>query len=103
MKIISIEFKGRMSKTLPVILSNGRVSTIVYTVFTVKSDNLNKAKEIWLDIDCEPESALKHILATALKRKYGEPCENVDSVYQQFWKQLPIEPYSSSSGVIQFK
>lgn len=103
MNIIEIEFKQRIGKTLPVILSNGRVSAIMYTVFTVKSDSLRSTKEIWLDIDNEPESSLKRILAEALKRKYGEPCENIDKVYQRFWRELPIKPYDSSGGVTQFK
>lgn len=103
MNIIEITFKQRAEKTLPVILSNGRTRRRIYTVFEVKADVSNRCKELWLELDGEPESALKQILADALKRKFAEKCENIDKAYQLFWRALPIKPYDSTSGVTQFK
>lgn len=103
MKVLEIKYKERAEKTLPVILSNGRIRPRIYTVFEVKADMGYRLKELWLEIDDEPESSLKQILADALKRKFAEPCENIDKAYSMFWKELPKKPYDSTSGVTQFK
>ena len=103
MNVKSIEFKEEVSKRLPFILSNGRVSAIIYTVFTVTVDNFSVKKELWLRLENEPEKALKAILADALRRKFGEKCENIDKAYQMFWKALPKKPYDSTSATIQFR
>lgn len=84
-------------------MSNGRIVPTVYTVFEVKADLINRTKELWLEIDNQPEKALKGILADALRRKFAEKCENIDEAYGMFWKELQNEPYSSTSAVIQFK
>lgn len=103
MKVLEITFKERAEKTLPVILSNGRIRPRIYTVFEVKSNISSRCKELWLELDDEPESALKQILADALKRKFAEKCENIDDAYHMFWKALPNKPYDSTSGVTQFR
>lgn len=103
MNVKSIVFKETVSKKLPLILSNGRVSAIIYTVFIVTVDNFPVKKELWLELENQPEKALKSILADALKRKFAEKCENIDEAYQMFWKAIPKKPYSSIDGLTQFR
>ncbi len=103
MNVKSIVFKETVSKKLPFILSNGHMSAIIYTVFTVITDSVLVKKELWLELENQPEKALKGILADALKRKFAEKCENIDEAYQMFWKVLPDKPYSSVDGLTQFR
>lgn len=103
MNVKSIVFKETVSKKLPLILSNGRMSAIRYTVFTVVTDSVLVKKELWLELENQPEKALKGILEDALKRKFGEKCENIDEAYKMFWKELQEQPYSSINALIQFR
>lgn len=103
MNVKSIVFKETVSKKLPLILSNGRMSAIIYTVFIVVTDSILVKKELWLELENQPEKALKGILADALRRKFAEKCENIDEAYRMFWKELQNKPYSSMNALIQFK
>lgn len=103
MKVLSITFKERVVKKLPYVLTDGRKRVVIYTVFNVEIGPYSCKKELWLDLEYQPEKALKGILADALKRKFGDTCENIDKAYQMFWKELPNRPYDSESATIQFR
>ena len=71
--------------------------------FTVTADGITR--EVCVDITQCTYSMVKPILAEALKRKFGDKCENIDEAFQMYWKTLPskYKPFSGENGVTQFR
>lgn len=71
-------------------------------VFKVTADGTTKT--VTVDIWYQPYNAIKPILGDALKRKFGEKCDNLNDAFKLYWAALPDKhkPYTMQSGVIAF-
>lgn len=61
--------------------------SVAYDIFTVTADDLSMA--VYMELSNQPESALKSIIADAIRRKFGSKCDNIDKVYQMVMKVWP--------------
>lgn len=82
MKVKSIQWQRREAKEVTPRLN------ITYDVFSVTAeDGLEMA--VYMELQDQPESAIKSVVADAIRRKFGSKCENIDEVYKMVIKTWP--------------
>lgn len=82
MKVKSIQWQRREVKEVAPRLS------IIYDVFSITAeDGLEMA--VYMELQDQPESAVKPVVADAIRRKFGSKCENINEVYKMVTKVWP--------------
>lgn len=82
MKVKSIQWQRREVKEVALRLN------VIYDVFSVTAeDGLEIA--VYIELQDQPESAVKPVIADAIRRKFGSKCENIDDAYKMAIKTWP--------------
>jgi hypothetical protein len=82
MKVQSIQWLRREVKEVALRLN------ITYDVFSVTTDE-DSTMAVYMELSDQPESAIKSVVADAIKRKFGIKCDNITEAYQMVIKTWP--------------